>query len=112
MHAKRCVRNAQAPEQSESYILRCETGHFAFRIFRSAKLDISHFAETALAHPRGLRRDGTGDNSAENWSVHEFQKPILCFRPETEDTSIKADRTHLLRQTEHNLLMCAGLTVY
>ena len=26
-------------------------------------------------------RDGTGDNSSGNWSLHEFQKPILCFRP-------------------------------
>ena len=26
-------------------------------------------------------RDGTGDNSAGNWSLHEFQKPIICFRP-------------------------------
>eukprot|EP01043_Picozoa_sp_COSAG02_P061691 COSAG02_NODE_8341_length_2607_cov_1.547448_1_plen_74_part_10 len=26
-------------------------------------------------------RAGTGDNSEGNWSRHEFQKPILCFRP-------------------------------
>ena len=32
-------------------LFRCEIGHFAFRIFRSAKLDISHFAHFAGATP-------------------------------------------------------------
>ena len=26
-------------------------------------------------------RDGTGDTSSGDWSLHEFQKPIRCFGP-------------------------------
>ena len=64
---KRCMRNAQAPEQSESYIRRCETGHFAFRIFRSAKLDISHFAHFAGAKP-----DTSQFRRVRNRTLHSF----------------------------------------
>ena len=58
----RCVRNAQAPEQSESYIRRCETGHVAFRIFR--KFEIGHFAF------RTFRRCETG-----HFAVSQGAKP-------------------------------------
>ena len=59
---ERCMRNTQAPEQSESYIRRCETGHVAFRIVR--KFEIGHFAF------RTFRRCETG-----HFAVSQGAKP-------------------------------------